>query len=75
MRPLNFEQASHKWDFFIKHLANNHTTSDARLFITFNPEPNGELYTQKLVEFFKSKGAEIDGERVCFKDLNVFRNA
>lgn len=63
-----------EWDNFISNLAMNYTTPDARIFLTFNPEPNGELYTQELKDFFLSKDAIVEGERVYFKKLSNFRN-
>ena len=64
-----------EWNYFLNHLYSKHTNPNATAFFTMNAEPNtNEWYTKNLLEFFLSKGAQVDGQRVYFPSLEPFRN-
>jgi 2-polyprenyl-3-methyl-5-hydroxy-6-metoxy-1,4-benzoquinol methylase len=62
-----------EWEFFMKDLKNNLCNPDAEAFFIINTEHDTKMpYTPELKEYFLSKGAEIDNDRVYFKNLHSF---
>ncbi|MEI6764184.1 MAG: hypothetical protein WCM76_01000 [Bacteroidota bacterium] len=62
-----------EWEFFFKDLKTNHCNPDAEVFLILNREHDTKRsYTPELKEYFLSKGAEIDEDRVFFSNLNAF---
>ncbi len=59
-----------QWDFFLKDLS-RHLAPEGDVFFGLNPGQNGGYYTHELRDFFVSRGAEIERERVYFKALRV----
>jgi SAM-dependent methyltransferase len=53
-----------EWDFFLDDLA-KHVKPEGKLFFALNPEGRGgRYYSSELREFFLSRGAEIERERI-----------
>lgn len=62
-----------EWSFFLEDLIKNHLTSHAEAFFTLNTEPhNNKWYDNELYRFFIESGAEVDGERIYYKNLSYF---
>lgn len=54
-----------EWEFFLDDLA-RHLTPRGRLWLEFNMEWDGTFYTPQLRDYFKSRGAKIDNQKVIF---------
>jgi len=52
-----------EWEFFLDDLNEHHLTPGGRVTLALNPEPYGR-YTPELKDFFLSRGAEIERNRV-----------
>jgi SAM-dependent methyltransferase len=61
-----------EWEFFLKDLT-NHLRPGGKVFFGLNPGQNGWYYTDELRDFFLSRGAQIERERVFFSSLGSFR--
>jgi len=62
---------SNEWDFFMKDLKNNHCNQKAEAYFILNKEHDREDYvTSELRDYFIDKGAEIDDNRIYFKNLH-----
>lgn len=62
-----------EWEFFMKDLKQNLCNPGAEAFFIINSEHDTKMpYTPELKEYFLAKGAEIDHERVYFKNLDAF---
>ena len=59
-----------EWDFFLKDLRKNQLTEHGRVFMKFNPEPNGEFFSEDLRQLFLSYGAEINYSTVSVPPQN-----
>jgi SAM-dependent methyltransferase len=57
-----------EWDFFLNDLT-NHLKPDGSVFFGMNPQEKGWYYSDELRDFFLSRGAEIERERVYFPRL------
>ncbi len=57
-----------EWDFLLDDLT-NHLQADGKVFLGLNPQAKGWYYSDELRDFFLSRGAEIERERVCFSSL------
>ncbi len=65
---------SKEWEFFMRDMAQNHCNPGAEAYFTLNEElDTKQWYTPELYQWFIDRGAEVDGERVYFKSLDVFR--
>ncbi len=57
-----------EWNFFLDDLT-NHLKPGGRVFFGLNPQENGWYYSDELRDFFFSRGAQIERERVYFPSL------
>ena len=56
-----------EWDFLLRDL-NSRLAPGGKIYLTVNPLPNGEYMTPELRDFFSSRGADIERERIFFKN-------
>jgi SAM-dependent methyltransferase len=56
-----------EWDFFL-HDLQNHLAPGGKIFFGLNPLYNGDYYTPELRDFFLSRGANIERERIFFEN-------
>ena len=62
---------SKEWNYFLKDIKNNHCHPNAEAYFIINKEHDRESYfTNELKNYFLESGAEIDENRVYFKNLN-----
>jgi SAM-dependent methyltransferase len=54
-----------EWDFFLNDLQ-RHLRPGGSIFFALNPAERGWYYTDELRDFFLSRGAEIERERILF---------
>ena len=54
-----------EWEFFLDDLA-RHLTPRGRVWLELNQEYDGTFYTPELREFFESRGAKIEEQKVVF---------
>jgi SAM-dependent methyltransferase len=54
-----------EWEFFLGDLA-KHLTPRGRVWLELNQEYDGTFYTPELKEFFESRGAKIDEQKIIF---------
>ncbi|HEU0275739.1 MAG TPA: class I SAM-dependent methyltransferase [Candidatus Udaeobacter sp.] len=54
-----------EWEFFLDDLA-KHLTPRGRVWLELNQEYDGTFYTPELKEFFQSRGARINQQKVTF---------
>jgi SAM-dependent methyltransferase len=54
-----------EWDFLLRDLQ-RHLAPGGEIYLTVNPLPNGDYLTPELRDFFASRGADIERERVWF---------
>jgi SAM-dependent methyltransferase len=54
-----------EWEFFLDDLA-KHLTPRGRIWLELNEEYDGTFYTPELKEYFESRGATIDEQKVVF---------
>lgn len=60
-----------EWDFFLRNLKQNLCNEGAEAFFIINKEHDtNSCYTSELLEYFLQKGAEIDDNRVYFKNFD-----
>ena len=55
-----------EWTFFLDDLYHHQLKAGGRVFLGLNPKENGEYYTPELRDFFLSRGATVERERVLF---------
>jgi hypothetical protein len=66
-----------EWDYFLKDLANNHTTENARVFFMINrlqEREKGKIIPKDMRNYFLAKGAKIHYSFLLFNDLASFRS-
>jgi SAM-dependent methyltransferase len=56
-----------EWDFFLNDLS-RHLSDRGRIWFEFNREFDGTCYSEELKEFFESRGAETNSNRVIFNE-------
>jgi SAM-dependent methyltransferase len=56
-----------EWDFLLRDLQRR-LAPGGKIFLGLNPAFDGEYYTQELQDFFASRGADIEKERVFFRN-------
>jgi hypothetical protein len=62
-----------EWAFFLEDLAQNQLTEDGQIFLKLNEEKKDKrFYTDSLFDYFKHKGALIDGRYVYFPAVKAF---
>jgi SAM-dependent methyltransferase len=54
-----------EWDFLLRDLELR-LTPGGKIYLTLNPLPNGDYLTPELRQFFSSRGADIERERIFF---------
>ena len=54
-----------EWDFLLRDLQSR-LAPGGKIYLTLNPLPSGEYLTAELREFFLSRGADIERERILF---------
>jgi SAM-dependent methyltransferase len=54
-----------EWEFFLDDLA-RHLTPRGRVWFEFNMEWDGSFYSPELRDYFESRGAKIDNQKVVF---------
>ncbi len=54
-----------EWEFFLHDLG-RHLTPRGRVWLEFNMEWDGTFYTPQLRDYFESRGAKIDNQKVIF---------
>jgi len=54
-----------EWEFFLDDLA-QHLSPRGRVWLEFNMEWDGTFYTPQLRDYFESRGAKIDNQKVIF---------
>ena len=65
---------SKEWDFFLKDLKKNLCKPNAEAYFIINKEHDRkDYYTSELKAYFLRNGAEIDENRIYFKNLSSFR--
>jgi SAM-dependent methyltransferase len=68
---FNIDQATQRlwgpaeWDFLLRDLQ-QHLRPGGKLFLGLNPSSGGEYYTPELRDFFVSRGAHVERERIFF---------
>jgi len=66
-RATNSRWGPVEWDFLLRDLQ-SWLAPRGKIYLTVNPLPDGEQYlTRELREFFLSRGADIERERIFFK--------
>jgi SAM-dependent methyltransferase len=55
-----------EWEFFLDDLNKNYLTPGGRISLALNPEPYGR-YTPELKDFFVSRGAEFERNRIWLR--------
>ena len=64
-RATNSRWGPGEWDFFLRDLQRR-LASGGKIYLTLNPLPNGDYLTPELRDFFSSRGADIERERIFF---------
>ncbi len=65
-RGTNSRWGTSEWDFLLRDLQLR-LSPGGKIYLTVNPLPTGEYLTPELHDFFSSRGAEIERERIFFK--------
>jgi SAM-dependent methyltransferase len=55
-----------EWDFLLDDLR-KHLLPGGKIYFALNPDKNGGYYTEQLHDFFLSRGADVERERVFFR--------
>jgi SAM-dependent methyltransferase len=55
-----------EWEFFLDDVEKNVLSKSGEIYFELNPEPWG-YFTPELGEFFKQRGAEVEGKKVFFR--------
>jgi SAM-dependent methyltransferase len=58
--------AMKEWEFLLNDVEKNVLSASGEVYFELNPEPWG-YYTPELVEFFRRRGARVEGKKVLFK--------
>ena len=64
-RATNSRWGPGEWDFLLRDLQRR-LVSGGKIYLTLNPLPNGDYLTPELCDFFSSRGADIERERIFF---------
>jgi SAM-dependent methyltransferase len=71
-REKNSRWGLPEWEFFLREVQSR-LAPGGKIYLAFNPLPNGDYLTPELRDFFRAHGADIERERVFFR--NGFRIA
>lgn len=55
-----------EWEYFLNDLEKSVLSESGQIYFELNPEPWG-YYTPELSEFFRRRGAQVEGKKVSFK--------
>ena len=64
-RATNSRWGPGEWDFLLRDLQLRLAPA-GKIYLTLNPLPNGDYLTSGLRDFFSSRGADIERERIFF---------
>jgi SAM-dependent methyltransferase len=64
-RATNSRWGPGEWDFLLRDLQRR-LAPGGKIYLTLNPLPNGDYLTPELRDFFASRGADIERERIFF---------
>jgi SAM-dependent methyltransferase len=64
-RATNLRWGPGEWDFLLRDLQLR-LAPGGKIYLTLNPLPNGDYLTSELRNFFFSRGADIERERIFF---------
>jgi len=64
-RVTNSRWGPSEWDFLLRDLQLR-LAPGGKIYLALNPLPNGDYLTSELRDFFSSRGAEIERERIFF---------
>jgi SAM-dependent methyltransferase len=64
-RANNSRWGPGEWDFLLRDLQRR-LAPGGKIYLTLNPLPNGDYLTTELRDFFSSRGADIERERIFF---------
>ncbi|MGC2353607.1 MAG: class I SAM-dependent methyltransferase [Candidatus Udaeobacter sp.] len=64
--PSKKRWGTQEWDFFLRDLQ-HHLAPGGKIFFGLNPQYDGDFYTPELRDFFLSRGASIERERIFFE--------
>lgn len=56
-----------EWDFLLRDLQRQ-LAPGGKIYLAVNPLPNGEYLTPEIRDFFVSRGADVERERIFFRD-------
>ena len=62
----NLRWEAKEWDFLLRDLQSR-LAPDGKIYLALNPLPNGEYWTPQLRDYFVSRGADIERERIFFR--------
>jgi SAM-dependent methyltransferase len=64
-RATNSRWGPGEWDFLLRDLQRP-LAPGGKIYLTLNPLPNGDYLTAELRDFFFSRGADVERERIFF---------
>src|ERR1700736_1405144 len=64
-RATNSRWGPAEWDFLLRDLQRR-LAPRGKIYLAFNPLPNGDYLTPELGDFFSRRGADIERERIFF---------
>lgn len=64
-RATSLRWGPREWDFLLRDLELR-LMPGGKIYLTLNPLPNGDYLTPELRQFFSSRGADIERERIFF---------
>jgi SAM-dependent methyltransferase len=64
-RATNSRWGPSEWDFLL-HDLQRRLAPGGKIYLTLNPLPNGDYLTSELRDFFRSRGADLERERIFF---------
>ena len=65
-RETNVRWGVREWDFLLRDLQRQ-LAPGGKIYLAVNPLPNGEYLTPEVSDFFASRGADIERERIFFR--------
>jgi SAM-dependent methyltransferase len=63
----NIRWGTKEWDFLLKDLQSR-LVPGGKIYLALNPLPNGEYWTPELRDFFVNRGADVERERIFFRN-------
>jgi len=65
--PAKKRWGTSEWDFFLRDLQ-HHLAPGGKVFFGLNPSYNGDYYTPEIHDLFRSRGADVERERIFFEN-------